>query len=208
MNSLSKWLVLTIAMLLAQGPTLGAQISSGKAEIHWSERADILSPDRNWLLKVSPQGEDGPAVVSIQRATGRKRYVLFRLQRDASFLWSSDSTSLIIEDRPFSDHSRLILFQAPFLSKSEQGVLTVDRIVKAAAKRSLSPGENINYYLPEVVGWKEGHWLVTAGVTTVRGDSGPFTSHCSGYLVVKNGSTIARTFSESELKDKFGVTCQ
>ena len=187
---------------------MGAQKSSEKMEIHWSEGTTSVSPDQRWRLEVSPHGEDGPAIVSAQRTAGGKKYVLFRLRRDASIFWSPNSTSLMVEDRSFSDHSRLMLFHIPFLSQDEQGALLIDRTVKVVAERNLNPVEQINYYLPEVVGWKDGRWLVAVGITTIRGDSGPFTSHCFGYLVDDKSSAIAHTFSEAELKDKFGATCQ
>jgi len=205
-SSLRLFFVIVLA-LLAEGPTIKAQISPAKRDIHWSEKSSSVSPDLKWRLEVSPQGEDGPAVVSIRRTTDETKHVLFRLQRDASVIWSPDSTSLMVEDRLFSDHYRLMLFHIPFQSQSEQKALSINRSVKAAVKRSLNPGEQINYYLPEAIGWRDGHWLIAVGVTTVRGGSGPFTAHCLGFLVNDRG-VITQSLSDSQLKDKFGATCQ
>ncbi len=122
------------------------------AEIHWSEKATNVSPDKKWQIDVSPQGKDGPALVSIRGMLSKREHILFRLQRDASIVWKPDSTSFIVVDQAFSDHYRLMVFRMPFLDEHEKEGLQVDRTVRAAVDRNLSPSDRINYYLPEVIG--------------------------------------------------------
>ena len=208
MTFLLKSILLTASILLTQTQIVDAQASPAITEMRWSETMRSVSPNGSWQLEVAPQGEDGPGLVLVQKAAGGERHILLRLQRDGSVLWSPDSKSLIIEDRAFSDHYRLMLFHVPFPSQGQQKALSLDRMVQAAVKKSMNPSEEINYYLPKVIGWRDGDWLVAVGVTAVRGDSGPFIPHCFGYLADDKTLSITRSLSEAELKVGFGATCQ
>ena len=145
--------------------------------------------------------------MSIRSASSKTKKILFELERDAYVVWSPDSASLMVEDQFTADETRLMLFRLSFVAPRDEQGLSIDRVIRAAAVKSLRKDERMAYYYPDVIGWDAGMWFVEVGITTTHGETGPFIRHCLGYVVDAKVGRVTQSLSRYDLKKRFGATC-
>lgn len=177
------------------------------SHIHWSNASNLRSPDGRWTLSVRPASSgDGPAEVYLSSTGTGSRSHLFELERDAEVYWRPTGGVVVIDDERSSNDYRILLFTLN--ATSEKSALTLNEKISQDVKQRLGEGNQIAYYFPRFSQWaNNGDLVIAVGAVTVRNGSGPFTAHCFGYMA--NGeSQIIRSLSESELKEKYGTSCQ
>jgi hypothetical protein len=205
--------VLNIILAISNAQVRPCATSQNESiQIHWSESKTVFSPACKWALTIRALGENGPAEVSIQ---GIKQGIpigvhhpLFGLGRDAVIHWGDGDTLIVVEDMQFSDRYRLMLFDPLNSSQREEEALRINDLLGRDIERKLKSRENIIYFLPRFVAWTDSGLAISVGVTTVIGQSGPFTAHCFGYEIASAPVRIRRTLNAVELKERFGSTCQ
>jgi hypothetical protein len=206
--AMTRYAVVLLASVLALYDTHIRTGNPLKSEhIHWSNQSTLRSPDRKWVLTVQPShSNDDSANVYISRVGGKARS-LFHLQRDAEIYWRSNYNQLVILDEKSSNDYRLMVFNLK--EPSERAALTLNEAVHREITEQLKSGDQIAYYFPRFSGWIDnGDLLVAVGVVTVHDGSGAFTAHCFGYIANGDSLAIKSRPSESDLKEKYGVTCQ
>jgi hypothetical protein len=204
--------MLSAALFIATAVASQADSDSShgpSTEIHWSERKQIQSPDGRWRIDVVPArgDEDKPAVVFLEGGPGNTRRVLFNLNRHGVLHWAPENHWLVLEDQEWSNSYRLLLFDL-LSTQPEATALRINTAIEADTRRVLGPDERINYYFPKFVKWSQGVVIVSVGVVTVRGKTGPFTPHCTGYVVSLEGHRIRARLDEGELNKRYGASCQ
>ncbi len=191
----------------AQVPSCTHQ-PNNPVQIQWSESKELQSPDCRWSIEVRPlKRADGPASVYLKNRAGGAERLLFRLNRDGVIHWREDGESLVVEDMRFSNSYRLLLFDMA-KPESEPDALKINNEIRADVEHELKPGEKINYYFPRFVAWAGSGLVVSVGLTTVNGQTGPFAPHCFGYGVATQSPKISTTLTEDDLKKQYGASCQ
>jgi len=204
-------LIFAVSLVLAAANAQGVPCTASPNEtvqIHWSETKRVFSPNCKWVLDIRSVGEDGPAVAYIHEVKQGVPRHLFEVSRDAVIHWDKLEADLLVEDMEFSNRYRLMLFEPLNGYQSQKEALRIDDTIRADVEHNLKPRENIIYYLPKFVAWTDGGLVVSVGVITVDGHSGPFTSRCVGYEVAARPIKIMATLSKASLKKEYGVTCQ
>lgn len=112
------------------------------------------------------------------------------------------------EDQIFSNRYRLLLFDLARPDQSETEALHIDELVRAETQRQLPPAAKINYYFPQFVRWSGPDVIVSVGLVTVNGETGPFTARCYGYRLGINPLEVHASLSGTELGAKFGASCR
>jgi hypothetical protein len=200
--------VLVFALLGVKNPEACPIRAARSARIHWSEAQSVASPNCHWLVQIRPSG-DSPADVTVGRLPKGPQRLLFTLNRDGIIHWGpAQSDRLLLEDQQFSNTYRLRLFDLE-TAESGKATLEINERVREDVEGRLKPTEKINYYFPRFVSWDTGGQLViSVGVVTVFGASGPFTRHCFGYEIKISPLEIRSTISDIQLKKRFGASCQ
>ena len=174
--------------------------SAGEARfqhLNVGERSRLASPDGVWQLAVSPaypMSDRGGTPVVVRRRGASKANVLLVLHRDAFVYWGRNR--LLIVDAPYADYTRVHLFQlqptgrvTPLAGKPDLDTSIGDRF-----KATLRRADQIVFYYPWVASWTGSRLLLTLGVTTVQGSTGPMTPHC--YRITVDSRTGAITGME------------
>jgi hypothetical protein len=200
--------ILLTSIFALYGLQKHADNSLRSAHIHWSTPSILRSPDGRWVLYVKPShSEDDSANVYVSRAGTQSQLPLFRLQRDAEVYWRQGQDFVAIVDEKSSNEYRLLIFALK--NPSEQSALALNAEIAQDVKQHLGSGNQIAYYFPHFSRWTgEGDFLATVGVVTVHNGSGPFTPHCFGYIADDESQKIKSRLSESDLKEKYGESCQ
>ncbi len=204
-------MALAIGLLLVSAEAHGGPCTPSADQavrIHWSETRIVFSPSCKWALEIDSIGTDGPAKVRIRKIGGGPPHFLFAVRRDAEVRWAGNDTALVVRDMQFSDRYNLLLFDPIDAYQDQKKALWINNVIREAVKHELKPRDNLTYYLPDLVQWKNGKVVVSVGVVTVTGDSGPFTSHCFGYEIGRQSLRIGKELSQANLKTQFGTTCQ
>lgn len=178
------------------------------SHIHWGTSSTLRSPDGNWMLYVRPASSgDGPADVYLSRTGTESRSLLFELQRDAEVYWRPTQGVVVVVDEKSSNDYRILVFT--LRNPSEKSALVLNEKMAHNVRQSLGPDNQIVYYFPRLSQWSSsGDLIVTVGVVTARNGSGPFTAHCFGYIASDESQSIRSSLSESDLKEKYGASCQ
>jgi hypothetical protein len=204
---------LLLVVMMATVPAVKQHACSPVAKpvsISWSERSEFRSPNCKWIIAVNPgsTGGDGPADLVLKSAESGASHLIAKVNRDAIIHWSRDGNAFLLEDMAYSDHYRLLLFDPLSESSSESEATSLDKLIRKKVEDSLGTNEQINYYLPRYVAWSTAGLVVSIGVVTVHGSSGPFTPHCYGFTVGTKPLTIRASLSSTELKKKYKTSCQ
>ena len=154
------------------------------------------------------KGEDAPADVYVKSRADNVPRLLFKLNRDGTIYLGNGNGLLLLEDQQFSNTYRLLLFDLDTATQSETDALRISKDVRSDIIRKLSPGEDINYYFPKFIAWAARDVVISVGVVTVTGNSGPFTPHCFGYEIGTHPIHIKSVLSETDLKRRYGASCQ
>jgi hypothetical protein len=178
------------------------------SHIHWSTPSNLRSPDGKWTIYVRPANSgDAPADVYLSRIGTDFRSHLFELQRDAEVYWRPTGGVVVIGDQKSSNDYRVLVFILN--AASQKSALVLNEKIAQDVKQRLGEGSQIAYYFPRFSQWSsDGHLVISVGVVTVRNGSGPFTAHCFGYIADAESQNIRSTLSESQLKEKYGASCQ
>ncbi len=204
-------ILLTVGIFaaLAGGQQSSCSPVSRPVSISWSDRAELRSPACKWIVSVNPDasGQDGPADLILQNVASDKSHLIAKVNRDAVIHWNPDGNGLLLEDMAYSDHYRLLLFDPLSESSSESEATDLDKLIRKQVEENLGTSENINY-LPRYVSWNRAGLIVSIGVVTIHGSSGPFTPHCYGFKIRVNPLSIAETLTEGQLKKEYKASCQ
>jgi hypothetical protein len=157
---------------------------------------------------VQSDGGEGPAKVTITNRGLPGKRTSFVVSRDASVHWSSSERSLFVEDMHYSDTYRVLIFDLLASFPSETLALKVNATVRKTFESTLAKGDRVIYYLPRFVAWQRNTAVISLGVTTVHGETGPFTPHCVGYVVDVRTSKITESLDRTKLEKEFSADCQ
>jgi hypothetical protein len=180
--------------------------------LHWSEAAQIASPNRAWVVEVHPvfDAEDNRSPVTIRSCRDSKSWHLFTLQRRAEVYWRPNSGQVLIVDQPLSGTNKLLLFSVASLAAGAQRPEpdAIDEVVNSALVRKIEKNRHIQFYLPTFVQWKGGSILLAVGGVTHGEGNGPFEAYCYGMEVNGNTLRVESVMSEKELRAGTGHSCQ
>jgi hypothetical protein len=176
-----------VGVLLLACPTSGPK----NAHLHWSDAATMVSPDCRWSVEVKPlPGDSDAAVLLTNVKTGAVRQ-LFVLARDGAVHWSADGQTLVVRYDEFSNHYRVMVFSPLDAWQTDTAALEVDRRIRADIEHTLAPTARILSYFPRFVSFTPGGAaIMSVGVVTVNGETGPTTRHCFGYVVTPSPLSI------------------
>jgi hypothetical protein len=175
---------------------LAAQPIGHPVFLHWSERAMVKSPDRQFQIEVHPilTDEENHSPVVIHRLYDGREWELFTLTRAAHVLWSPDSHRILVIDEPTADNYEVRLY-SPDGKRTETDT---DRMMRSAVASQIAQGRSINFYHPTFVSWKDNELLIAVGGTSYKGIPSPFESFCFAVSVDSDSGKVLSTNKRSE----------
>lgn len=204
-----SYAAIVLACIVTCSALLNMSQSSPKSEhIHWSAPSTLRSPDGKWLLQVrSGVSENAPANVYLSHLKTEPGFRLFELQRDAEVYWRTTQDVLVVVDEKASNDYRILVFNLK--NPSEKSALVLNEKLLQDVKKRLGSDNEIVYYFPRFSQWlRNGNAVIAVGVVTAHNGSGPFAAHCFGYIASDKSQSIQSTVSDSDLKRKYGASCQ
>lgn len=210
-----KLLLITIISIWLPGPLL-AQCSGAArshAQFQWSEAARLVSPNRDWELKVEPRltSDENESPVLLRNCRNSKSRILLTLTRTADVNWSQNGKRLLIINEPVANASTLLLFDtssANNLPSRPTDRDTIDETVKKRLSEEIGKNRQIEFYLPEFVGWRSADLIIAVGGASTSGGAGPMTSYCYGFLIDSNTRAIKDVLTADSLHSKFRRECR
>jgi len=187
-------------------------VSKANSRLGWSEPANILAPDRSWVVEVKPVfgADDNRTPVTIRKCGEAVSKPLFILQRDAQLYWSSDSKHLVVVNQPWSGTNKLLFFSVPSETATNRQLPadSLDKTVSETLIKYLGDNKRIQFYLPAFVSWKDTILLLAIGGTSNIQRDGSVDTYCFGMLINSNTLRVEKVLSEKELKISSGRSCQ
>jgi hypothetical protein len=199
--------LLIVGAIFASQPSC---VSPGarEAHLHWSDRKTVMSPDCRWSLTITPLPGDSDGLVTLKDNRAGISRPLFRLERDAQLYWSPDRVTLFVENMEAPDDTRLMLYSPLGAGQTDSTAVDIDRLIRSDVDRHLKGKPDILFYYPRFVAFTGGAIVISVGVVTIGAQEGPSTAHCFGYSIVPDPLAIRQRISESELKRRYGASCQ
>jgi hypothetical protein len=205
-------ILLTVLLTGVSGqPCSGA--SGENAHLHWSEPADVVSPDRSLRVEVRPtdDSDDHGTAVALHFCGRPNSRLLFTLRRDADLYWSADSQRLLIIDRPFSETGQLLLFSVHDAAEGTEALdhatNTVDAAVRKVLVKHLGPGNKVEFFQPSYRSWNGNTLLLAVGGATSTRNIGPMKGYCYGVMVNSDTRRVEQVISAQDLKRRTGNGC-
>jgi hypothetical protein len=184
--------LIMMALTGSSGPLVCREAPKTHASIQWSEKSRIIAPNRTKYIEVNPilTADDNQSPVELKACGSQSVARVLVLTRSANVHWSSDSSKLLVIDRPGANSYVVRLFDI----KDNDGSLSVNEFsslndqIRNLAMGAVPSGSRIEFFRPSLKSWSDSRLTIRVRGTYSQGGSGPMGSFCFDTMIDSRSS--------------------